>query len=426
MSPVPPSHHHVLSYGFLALPLSFAGLPLYVHAPDFYMRDLGLDIGVAGAILLIIRLFDAVQDPIIGYVSDKSAGRRFQVITLGVIVLSVGMMGVCYGPPTFFTPAPWFACSMVLATTGFSVVTINLTTLGGLWCADSVQRTRISGWREAFSLIGLLVASVLPPVLQIYQTVEEAFRLLFWVFGALMLVGFFLFARFMQQAAPKSTVIRACTGRGLSFIPILMGPNCSFFGICFLSHLAAALPSVTVLFFVRDYLQSGNLSGLFLFLYFISGAAFMVVWMKLAARIGKESTWLAATCLAVVTFMWAYFLMPGHVVPYAVICVLSGITLGADLALPPSMLADRITQQKSEQTATQHYAVLALLPKMALALASGFSLLILDQLSFVAGGENTPGALRGLITVYALVPCLIKLGAGVCLWRFNQGREAQA
>ena len=146
---------------------------------------------------------------------------------------------------------------------------------------------------------------------------------------------------------------------------------------------------------MRDYLQAEELSGLFLFLYFMSGAVFMAVWVKLAARVGKESAWGISMCLAVAAFMWAFFLSPGHVIPYAVICLLVGVSFGADLALPPALLADRVVQQGAESQATQHYAILAFIPKTAFALASGFSLLILDHLSFVAGGRNSPDILRG-------------------------------
>ena len=46
--------------------------------------------------------------------------------------------------------------------------------------------------------------------------------------------------------------------------------------------------------------------------------------------------------VAIAAFVWAFFLPPGNAVAYGVICVLSGLALGADLALPPSMLADVI------------------------------------------------------------------------------------
>lgn len=410
----------LLQYSLLALPLAFAGLPLYIHAPDFYTRELGISIGLIGAILLAIRLFDAIQDPIIGYISDKNAKGRAAIIATGTALLGLGMTAVFYGPQFTINPALWFAASMILATTGFSIVTINLNMIGGFWSSDPKQRTRISAWREAFALLGLLIASILPATLQSFYSPEQAFQILCWVFGAIMTVSIALFLHFMRDQSANQALTKTTTKKGLSFWPILSGPDRGFFLACFLTHLAAAIPGVMVLFFIRDYLGADALSGLFLLLYFLSGALLIGLWTKLAARIGKERAWLASMLLAIATFIWAFFLQPGDIIAYGVICVLSGTALGADLALPPSILADRINRQNTESEATQYYALLAFIPKTAIAIASGASFLILDQLGFIAGTQNSPQTLQGLITLYALIPCIIKLGAAFYLWHLHK------
>jgi Na+/melibiose symporter-like transporter len=415
-----PSKLSLFQYSILALPLAFAGLPLYVHAPDFYTRELGLSIGLIGIILMAIRLLDALQDPVIGYISDKHADRRFAVVFSGAVMLLIGMAAVFYGPHFGVPVAVWFALSMIFATTGFSIVTINLNVIGGFWHDEPGQRTRISAWREAFGLVGLLLASVLPAALQGFKPVEEALRILFWVFGVIMVAGFVMFTRFMSRISPGHKITKADTKKGLSFLSILIGSDRHFFGVCFFTHLAAAMPGVMVLFFIRDYLGADSLSGLFLFLYFIAGASLMPVWVKLADKIGKERAWLASMLLTVVTFIWAFFLQPGDVIAYGIICVLSGMALGADLSLPPSILADRVTKQKKESEATQYYALISFIPKVAIAIASGISFLVLDHLGFIAGTENSPKVLQGLITLYALVPCMIKLIAAFSLWRMHK------
>ena len=416
MNVAPPSKLSLFQYGFFALPLAFAGLPLYVHAPDFYTRDLGLSIGLIGVILLAIRMLDAIQDPVIGYISDKCARWRFGVVANGASLLAIGMMTVFYGPQFGVPVAIWFAFSMILATTGFSIVTINLNMIGGFWHDEPGQRTRISAWRESFALAGLLIASILPASLQNFKPAEESFRILFWIFGMIMVAGFIMFTCFMKRIPSDHKITRANTKKGLSFLSILIGPDRHFFGVCFLTYLAASVPAVMVLFFIRDYLGAENLSGLFLFLYFGAGAALMGIWVKIADKFGKERAWLASMLLAVTTFIWAFFLQPGDIIAYGIICVLSGMALGADLALPPSILADRVTRQKTEGEATQYYALIAFIPKIAIAIASGVSFLVLDHLGFVAGAQNSPETMQGLITLYALVPCMIKLIALYSLW----------
>lgn len=418
-----PSALSAFQYSVLALPLAFAGLPLYIHAPDFYARELGMSIGLIGIILLAIRLFDAFQDPLLGYLSDLNAAKRYKIVLAGAAMLVGGMALVFYGPPAFISTPLWFAGGMILATTGFSIVTINLNMIGGFWHDSPEQRTRISAWREAFALVGLLIASVLPSVLQEFRPAETAFKILFWVFGVIMVTAFIMFTRFMSRISPGHMITTTRTKKGLSFFSILKGKEKGFFLVCFLTHLAAALPGVMVLFFIEDYLQAGNLAGLFLFIYFVSGAALIGLWVKIADKIGKEKTWMISMFLAVATFIWAYGLQPGDVVSYAIICALSGLSLGADLALPPSIIADRVNARKSEGEATQYYALLAFMPKMAIAIASGISFLILDQLGFEPGAQNPPSAMHALITLYALVPCVVKLMAAAALWNNlkNQG-----
>ena len=302
-----PKKTALFHYSFLALPLSFAGLPLYVHAPDFYTRDLGLNIGLIGIILLVIRLFDAFQDPLIGYISDRHASKRFHIVFTGGAMLMAGMAAVFYGPQFAVSTAIWFAVSMILATTGFSIIAINLNMIGGFWHDEPQQRTRIAAWREAFALIGLLVASVLPAALQTTRPADESFQILFLVFAVVMIIGFLLFAKFSKAIGSNHKIKKSQTTRGFSFLPILIGPDRNFFGVCFLTHVAAAMPGVMVLFYIRDYLQVENLAGLFLLLYFLSGAALIVVWVKLAKKIGKENAWLISMFVAIATFIWAFF-----------------------------------------------------------------------------------------------------------------------
>jgi len=91
-----PNRWLLFQYSLLAFPLAFAGLPLYIHAPDFYNRHLGLGLGTIGIILLVVRLFDAVQDPVIGYLSDRHASSRHIIMAVGVCALTVGLFALFF------------------------------------------------------------------------------------------------------------------------------------------------------------------------------------------------------------------------------------------------------------------------------------------------------------------------------------------
>lgn len=411
-----PNRWLLFQYSLLAFPLAFAGLPLYIHAPDFYTRHLGLGLGTIGIILLLVRLFDAVQDPVIGYLSDRYAARRRLILVTGIVALTVGLLALFFGPQLSIATAVWFAGSMVLATSGFSVVVINLNMIGGFWSADQHQRTRIAGWRESFTLFGLLVASILPTILLSYTEVAEAFRWLFVVYAVAMLFAWLMFVKFLKGADLQhlsQPVALSSTG----FLQILHDKHRLFFLTYFLTQVAASLPAVLILFFVRDYLNEEAYTGLFLFLYFISGAALMQLWFVLSKKLNKYRAWLVSMVLSIAVFIWVVFLQPGDVISYSIICILSGFALGADLALPASIIADRINASNAEARATQYYGVMAFIPKLALALASGGAFLLLDKVGFIAAGENAQDTLLSLLLLYGLVPCIVKCLAAISLWK---------
>jgi len=410
------THKQLFYYGFLALPLAFAGLPLYINAPDFYTREIGVSIGVIGVVLLLIRLFDAIQDPLIGYFSDKHADKRYSIMLGGAALLLIGMAALFVGPASVESAVVWFAMSLLVATTGFSIVSINLNMIGGFWFNSQQLRTKVAAWRESLGLIGLLTAAILPTVFVSVFDVAMAYQLLVLMFSLLLLIGMLLFSVFFKTLGKQHPVNNIKPVNNFSFYPLLFGAHKRFFLSCFLSHLASSLPAVMVLFFINDYLQAEKFTGLFLLVYFISGAVFMPLWVKLSARIGKQETWLISMLLAIVTFIGATTLGEGAVVAYAIICLLSGIALGADLALPTAIMADRVNQTNNETEATQFYGVLAFLPKLAVAVCSGLAFITLDAIGFEAGANNSQTVLNGVVMMYTFVPCLIKLAAAFCLW----------
>ena len=405
----------LLAYGFMALPLAFAGLPVYLHAPDFYAATLGVPLASLGGVLLLLRLVDAVQDPLIGSLSDRFSHLRWLVLMLGSLLLGGGFFMV-FTPPAGEGALGWFALSILLCTTGYSIVAINLQALGGLWIAAEHERTRIAGWREALGLIGLLLASIAPTVLDQGAGKEVAFSRLAWLYLPLLAVALVLLLRWLRRAP----LAQEADGTSPAFRwQDVTGDRWrrSFFAIYLANTFASAIPAVLVIFFIRDRLGAEDLTGLFLLAYFLSGAASMLLWQVLSRRMGKLQAWAASMGLSVFTFVWAIFIGEGDIAAYTAICLLSGLALGADLALPASILADHIARSRSEGAASRLYAVMALFTKGALALATGLTLPALGLAGYQPGEPLTAQTAVALSIAYAAVPCLLKLATMVWLWR---------
>jgi Na+/melibiose symporter-like transporter len=185
--------------------------------------------------------------------------------------------------------------------------------------------------------------------------------------------------------------------------------------VSILSGIAAAIPGTLILFYVQDVLQRPDLSALFLALYFLFGAAGMPAWIAVSRRAGKKRAWLMGMSLSVAAFVWAYVLGPNDVWAFAIVCVLSGIAYGAELAIPPSMLADVVDSRSAgSRHAGAYFGVWQMVDKLNLALAAGLALPMLQWLGYTPGAPLP--AQTTLSLTYALLPCLIKLAAIACLW----------
>lgn len=402
----------LLQYGLIALPLSFAGLPIYLHAPDFYAVRMHIPIEVIGAALLFLRLFDALQDPIIGSVSDRLYRHRGSIIILGSIMLAGGMWMI-FHPKSDFALF-WLCLSVLICTTGFSVVSINVQALGGLWRVKAEDVTRVMGAREAIGLCGLLIASITPPILlKIYDS-DTAFHYLTLGFLPLMASCCWVFSRWIKSVP----ISRPRRGLSLSFKDIFGEKKTRlFFGGYLLATIASSIPATLIIFYVRDYLQAESLLGMFLLLYFLSGAVAMPMWNAIARNFSTILSWWLSMILACLTFVWAFALSPGDIVGYSIVCIMSGVAVGANLALPSAIAADILAEKTHQRAASRYYSLMALLAKSSLALATGIALPLLG-LSGYQPGEITSGYLMPI--AYALVPCGIQVLAIGVLWRLVQ------
>jgi Na+/melibiose symporter-like transporter len=157
--------------------------------------------------------------------------------------------------------------------------------------------------------------------------------------------------------------------------------------------------------------------------YFLAGAAGMPLWTRLARRYSLHALWLAGMAASVAAFAWAALLPAGALVAFAAICALSGLAFGADLALPPALLA-RVVDANGHagQREGAYFGLWNFVNKLVLALAGAAALALLEALGYARGAQDA-AALDALAFTYAVVPCALKLAAAAWLlaaWRGNR------
>ena len=448
------------AYGALGLPLAFAALPIYVHVPRLYAEGLGLSLALVGAVLLAARIVDAVTDPLIGWANDRLPRRRLWVV-LALPVLALGMLGLLIPPEG--AGGPWLFALLVGVSLAYSVATIAYNAWGAEVADTPDARTRFVASREAFALVGVVLAAALPGVLAAGEGEAAGLARLAWVFLPLLAV----FGLWTLWRAPAPPAVRAGTAPVWAGLRAALGEPAfaRLLAVFAANGIAAAIPAATVLFFVADVLQAAELAGLFLVLYFVAAAASLPLWVRVSQHIGKLRAWLASMVLAVAVFAWAGLLGNGDLVAYGLICVLSGLALGADLSLPPSLLADLLARSRAQRPAPGHASGHAegssdggaeristeradgrgradgraevrvkaqpapleagacfgwwnFVTKANLALAAGLALPLLAALGYAPGARDA-AATAALAGVYGFAPVVLKLGAIALLWRWR-------
>ncbi|MFN5811251.1 MAG: MFS transporter, partial [Burkholderiales bacterium] len=188
-------------------------------------------------------------------------------------------------------------------------------------------------------------------------------------------------------------------------------------GVFMLNGIASAIPATLMLFFVQDRLQlPASAQAQFLGASFLAAAVSVPLWLQAIARWGLRRCWLAGMLLAVAVFIWTLGLAAGDDIGYTVVCVLSGLTLGVDLIAPGAMLNGMLQSSRHDGAHSgAYFGWWQVATKLNLALAAGVSLPLLQWLGYESGSRDAP-ALLALSWAYALLPCVLKLLAGVLLW----------
>ncbi|MFP4251820.1 MAG: MFS transporter [Guyparkeria sp.] len=410
----------VFAYGAPGLPLALMGIPLYVYLPPFYANELGLGLAAVGTALMLTRLWDVVTDPAVGYLSDRIPGRhrRKWLMAAGMPLLIVSLWFLLRpgGDVGLWHLYLWGLAAFL----GWTMIQLPYTSLGAEADPSSHGRTRLAAGREGLALVGTVFAAALPILLG-SEAPADVLTAVFWLMAVLLPAGFLL----MASATPEPATHRPLVDwrRGWP----LLKHNRRLRGLLggyFLNNLANGIPAALFLMFVADRLGAQDWLGWLLLLYFGAGIAALPAWTAIARRIGKRRAWGASILLAAVSFSLAPWLGAGDVIWFAVICAVSGLSLGADMALPASIQADIAgidSDAGGGDRAGLFFGLLGLATKLALAVAVGVGYGVLALAGFESGDADT----TALALTYGALPVAFKLAAAWLVLRQLTDTEPQ-
>jgi Na+/melibiose symporter-like transporter len=412
----------LMAFGGLALPLAALNLPFYVYLPTFYVRELGVELGVVGVILLVARVIDVATDPVVGALGDRTStrfGRRrpWVVAALPLLLLASWRL---FLPPEDAGGLYLFVWSS-LAYLAWTMILLAYSAWGAELSADYDERSRIFGARESFVILGVSLAAALPTVIGSDPGSRTTMASIFWMMAvALPVASVILFARIHER--PYVELHALPFGQGVR-TALANRPFRQLIFAYLLNGVANGLPATLFLLFVQHVIGAPEAGGPLLLLYFASGLVAIPFWLKVSYRIGKHRAWSISMLWVCVVFAVVPFLGAGDLWWFALICLLSGVSLGADLALPTAMQADVVDADSVEtgnRRAGFYFALWSMATKLSFALAVGIAFIALEVVGFEADAStNSVVALFALSSLYALLPVAMKLASVGLVWNFE-------
>jgi len=400
-------------YALPAFSLAMLGLPLYIYLPTFYTQYVGLSTLEVGLVLFLARSLDLAFDPLIGSLSDRYPRRKVMMF-IGMLILIAGFYALSYPIKSWV----WLLGFSFIAYSGWSLISIPYLALSAELSRDYHDNTRLASARELLTIFGLVCALVIPYALNIAEDAKATIQLMFLIIAVSLPLLFLLFTRKIKEPEQISQPLDFISG--LKYLWSHTPDARSLFAAFFTNSLANALPATLFLFFVSLVLETPERTGIFLLLYFISGLIALPIWINLAKRWGKKKTWIVSMGLASVAFSLVPFLGPGDDLYFAVITLVSGFSLGADMALPAAIQAD-ISQRldgNGQRLSGVLFGFWAMLTKLSLALAVGISFGLLGLSGFEPEAP-TSHSLSLLSLLYGMAPVLFKATAIFFISRYD-------
>lgn len=403
----------------------------------YYLTDVvGLPPAVAGTVVLVGKLWDGVNDPLIGILSDRTRsahGRKRVYLIYGAVPFGLTFAALWWIPPGMAeTPTALLAAVLlVLFATTYSLVGVPYQALVPVMTPDYDERTRLVSYKAVLSAVGAVLGGALALVMGGDSAVEEALRAMAVVFGVLLvvttLVAAWAAAPYVERDRARITPIPL-----VQYVRLLSERSVgTLMGYKVLSAVATGVLTATLPFFAETVVDSASTATFALAGYTLVGAAMVPVWTRASRRIDKRRLMLASGVAASALLLAVGFVASaGGAAVFLVGSVLLGAAMSAYLVIPPSLVPDLVDwyeHVRGERHESVFFGLWMTAHQIGIGLA-GFALGVCLALFGYDGdaAAQTPAAVLGVRVSFALLPAMFLVGSAVLLQRYAATRAALA
>ncbi len=389
-------------YALFSCTLGMAGLPIYIHAPKYFVEQYEINLATLGLALLLLRSVDFFQDPLLGRLASSTLSRGSSPLWIATAFMCLGMI-LLFAIPAVTSPILWFSISLIILFSGFSFAYIRIYAFG-VEAFGMDGQIKIAKWREGGTLIGICLAAAAPSILSI--TGSNGYKNFAFLFCALIIIATFLMTSDFSKTffkVQKQTTSIFPKDVGLQRLLLFV----------FLNAMPVAVTSTLYLFYVDHVLGLEVMGGPLLILFFLSAAFSAPFWTRWAEHYGALQVLRISMLVSILSFVWAYNLNAGEVIAFSIICFATGLSLGADMTILPAIFAQRLAKTKHDPNTG--FGIWNFSNKLALAFTAGILLPLMEFAGFETQDMRSSLTTEVLKISYAIVPCGLKIFALIWL-----------
>jgi GPH family glycoside/pentoside/hexuronide:cation symporter len=425
----------LLAFSSPSVPATLLIAPVFGIMPSYYTMHTRVTLAEVGAAFLIARLIDALIDPVVGLLSDRTRSRlgaRLPWMMAGAL-LALPSMCFFFLPPASAGGAYFFVASF------FTMLAWTLLSIPhGAWAAELTdnydERSRIFGVKNVLASVGAFGFYLLPPLLAPLTHTTEINRA---TMLGLVVALFILIPATLTWAAakaplrgPPTTQIATAPASPSSVLRSVAAnrPFLIFVVITILAGVAAGMSAGLTFLYVQDYLGLGAYFFVFGIVPGVAGIAATPFWLWASRHFDKHKAWAAGIWLSAMIGLPVLFLAPGpqSFIPLLVIVAVTGVTQSVAVALPSSILADiadyEAWKQNNKPTGN-YFALLVLLSKVTTAVGASAALLLSGTLGYVPRAQGGHGHISSLLIPFVVIPTVLNMLAGVLVYWFPLDRR---
>lgn len=421
------------AYAAPILPLAIVQAPALSVLPSIYAKEAGISIVALGTVLFLTRLFDAVIDPSIGYLSDGTRSRwgpRKVWIALGAVIVAIGCW--FWFRPSATTGLGYFLFWSLVVYLGWSLLEVPHSAWLADLSSDYGERSRLSAWRSSAEIVGRLLFFIVP-LLPFFATTEitgETTRVVSWI--ALILLPLMVIISF--RFAPKGRPVQIAEA-DRNPLKVLRGvwsnrPFRVLFVALLLGQIASGMVGALYVFYMGAYLGIADKVAHVAVGVSLISLASTQVWPSIMDRIGKHGALAVgvfgtAATLVLMAFLRAGpFAFPGMLLVFGLSSITSASLNVAMFALVADV-ADYDELKTGQNNAASYFSLVTLIVKIGLAVGGGASLIIAGLFGFDVKSGNSGLAMGGFFLAFIVIPILLNMVSFGFAMRFPLNRRRQ-